>query len=249
LSEYLDPYGTGARVTFNLSNATLNLQANGFVFGSIDPVVNLRRSDTFHYSVGAGSGGTVNLAANSTWVGDIYVHALGNHDYGGDVVVNGGAHASFDNQASEVDSGHTTVNADVVGVGSFGMGLKDSYAGHPATLEFSGSVGYGQAITMSDAAHGGNAGLVLQLDKPTAFQGSVTLVQGRVDLEGLATADSYTFKNDMLSIFAGNAVIDTLRLHDATQYGFAVEKTATGVGVVAIGDPAHPPAGLAIHMV
>jgi hypothetical protein len=249
LTETLDPYGTGKDVTFNLSNSTLNLLADGSVFGSINPVINLSGADTFDFSVGAGSGGTINLSPNSTWTGDIYVHALGNHDYGGNVTVNGASNASFRNQASEIDSGHTTINANVVGIGSFGMGLKDSYGGYPATLEFAGSVGYGQTITMSDASHTSNSGLLLQVDKPLDFHGSVTLVQGSIDLMGLVTADSYSFKNDMLSIFSGSTVIDTLRLHDSTQFGFAVERTATSVNVVAISDPTNPPVGLPIHAV
>lgn len=249
LNEGLDPYGAGASVTFNLSDSTLNLVADAVYFGSINPVINIKHHDTFHYSVGAGSGGTINLLPNATWNGDIYVHALGNHDYGGDIAVNGARHASFDNHASEIDSGHTTINADVIGIGSFGMGLKASYGGHPATLEFSGAVGPGQTIYMSDAAHSNNTGLLLKLDKPTAFHGSVTLVQGTIDLVGLATADSYTFKNDLLSIFSGKSVIDTLRLHDAAAYGFVVEKTATRISVVSINDPTHRPAGLPLHAV
>jgi hypothetical protein len=247
LNELLDPYGSGASVTFNLSDSTLNLVADAVYSGSINPTVNLKGVDTFHYSAGAGSGGFVNLLPNSMWRGDIYVHALGNHDYGGNVIVAGGPHSSFANQTSEIDFSHTTIRADVIGIGSFGMGLKGSYAGHPATLEFSGAVGSGQTVTMSDPAHNGNSGLLLQLDKPTTFQGSVTLVQGTIDLIGLATADSYTFKNDMLSIFSGKSIIDTLRLHDATPYGFAVEKTATSVSVVSIADRLHPPFGLPIH--
>ena len=52
----------------------------------------------------------------------------------------------------------------------------------------------------------------------------------------------------MLRIFSGNKVIDTLRLTDQTQYGFAVEKTASSVNIVGI-DPSHPSTGtlLPIH--
>ena len=36
--------------------------------------------------------------------------------------------------------------------------------------------------------------------------------KSEVDLVGLAKADSYTFENDMLSIFSGNCLIDRLKL-------------------------------------
>ena len=71
-----------------------------------------------------------------------------------------------------------------------------------------------------------------------------------IDLVGLANAHSYTFKNDMLNIFSGNKIIDTLRLHDSTQYGFVVEPPTTGgsCNIVAIADPNNVPAGLPIHV-
>ena len=64
---------------------------------------------------------------------------------------------------------------------------------------------------------------------------------------GLATADSYTYKNDMLSIYSGKSVIDRLHLTDQTLHGFVVEKGAGSVNIVAILDPAHIPFGLPIQ--
>ena len=43
---------------------------------------------------------------------------------------------------------------------------------------------------------------------------------GEIILEGLK-ATSYSFKNDLLSIFHGNTVIDTLKLAVQTVGGFA----------------------------
>jgi len=67
---------------------------------------------------------------------------------------------------------------------------------------------------------------------------------------GLTTADSYSYKNDMLNIFSGNKIIDTLRLHDSTQYGFVVEppETRGTVSIVAIADPTNPLPSLPIHI-
>jgi len=85
------------------------------------------------------------------------------------------------------------------------------------------------------------------------FLGSVTLyhssgpMTATINLEGLANADSYTFANDMLSIFSGKSVIDTLRLHDSTQFGFAVNKVPDGVSVVTNVDQTNPVGGLPVH--
>ena len=75
------------------------------------------------------------------------------------------------------------------------------------------------------------------------------MVARQIDLNGLLqAADGYSFKNDMLKIFSGKSVIDTLRLHDSTQYSFAVEKTASSFNIVAITDPSNRPVGLPIHV-
>jgi hypothetical protein len=69
-----------------------------------------------------------------------------------------------------------------------------------------------------------------------------------IDLIGLATADSYTYRNDMLSIYSGKSAINRLHLTDQTLHGFVVEKGAGRVNIVAILDPAHVPVGLPIHV-
>ena len=81
----------------------------------------------------------------------------------------------------------------------------------------------------------------------STFPGTVDLTNGEIDLNGLAKANSYTYQNDMLSIFSGKSVIDTLRL--ASSETFSVEKTSTG-GVSIYTAAASPPPGtlLPIHM-
>jgi hypothetical protein len=49
----------------------------------------------------------------------------------------------------------------------------------------------------------------------------------------------------LLRCFSGNSVIDTLRLHDSTQYGFVLEKTASNVNILAV-TPTNPPVGLPV---
>ena len=105
----------------------------------------------------------------------------------------------------------------------------------------------GQAIRVGPQVGSGDASL--QIDAPNQFLASTELFNnGRIDLMGLATADRSTYQNDMLSIFSGNSLLDTLHLHDSTSNGFVVElPTVTGgssVNIVAITDP---PPGLLIQ--
>ena len=149
------------------------------------------------------------------------------------------------------------VNANVVGSGSFSVtntGMRGTVApvlNSIARMEFAGSVGAKQIV--ADSA-------LLVLDKPNQFAGHVLLsvrdggtlanplFPAEIDLIGLANADSYTYKNDMLSIYSGKSVIDRLRLTDATPNGLVVEKGAGSINIVAILDPAHPSVGLPIHV-
>jgi len=66
-----------------------------------------------------------------------------------------------------------------------------------------------------------------------------------IDLVGLAHADSYTFKNDMLSIYSSNHVIYAMRLQAYTGSGvFEVAQTPLGVNIYPTADPNNLPAGL-----
>lgn len=180
------------------------------------------------------AGGTiVNLDPGARWSGttDLSLATV--------LTVSGAAGSVFNNDGNSILGGSATINADVIGKGSMNV----SSGGK---LEFVQSVGSHQSITDTS---------IVQIDKPKEFAASITLAApaagnspAEIDLEGLAKAGSYTFKNDMLRLFSGNKVIDTLRLTDQTQYGFAVEKTASSVNIVGI-DPTHPATGtlLPIH--
>ena len=79
----------------------------------------------------------------------------------------------------------------------------------------------------------------VRVDQPDAFHGAVNLnIFGELDLQGLANADSYTFQNDMLSIYSGGTVLDTVRLTAppapptlSGNFDLAVYQTPTGVAV------------------
>jgi len=191
----------------------------------------------------------VNLSPSSTWTGSIN---FTNRYSPSTLTINAEAHSVFNNVASTIEFSNVDIPVPVVGIGKFAVGL--------GKLEFEGPVAAGQSVTVNVSIAYSSTNATLQIDKPAEFLGSTTIVYqgnsnnplsvapvGEIDLMGLATADSYSYRNDMLSIFSGKSVIDTLRFHDGTIHGFAVEKTATSVNIVNIIDPSHPPVGLPVH--
>ena len=149
------------------------------------------------------------------------------------MTINGLREAAFHNTLSSSGQGNVTINVDVVGKGIFQLEL--------GATEFAKSVTADQQVTVGNGA-------TLRADHPRDFDANVSLFNnGEIDLIGLARADSYSFKNDMLSIFSGHKVIDTLRLRDQTSYGFVVQQTAGSVNIVSILDPSNPPTGLQIN--
>ena len=90
----------------------------------------------------------------------------------------------------------------------------------------------------------------LVIDHPNRFHGQVDLGSGDIDLNGLARADSYSFRNDMLTIYASNGkALDKLRL-TSNSSAFSVEKTATGVSIYTADDTLHSSTGtlLPLHI-
>jgi hypothetical protein len=226
--------GTG---TFNLSQrAKLDLSVGGGVLHAT-ATVNMAGHDAL--TVHDDGDAYVNLAANAAWVGGFDVARA---NFGAFLMVNGGSHASFRNTTSVLHPfGSAIIGADVRGPGTFTV---DS----GAQLEFKASVARGQSVTLADDGPGiGAPPAKVSIDDPGQFHGSIDLQSGEIDLAGLSQADSYRFDNDVLSIFAGNEIIGSLRLHDASQFGFAAETTATGVRVFSIADPLQPASGLPLH--
>jgi hypothetical protein len=232
-----------------LGDATINLKdgsGGSTVFGHA--VFNMKGDDNFGIQPIGNASATVNLAANSHWIGTF-------SDFGGALIVNGVNKSSIVNDSSggglNGAGSFAFLNADVEGTGQL-----VAFGG--SKLEFGQTVGSGQVIAVDGRGTGVPGSVsVIQIDKPNLFAGQVNLgfhlggVDGgeEIDLIGLAQADSYTYQNDLLSIFGGGKVIDTLRLIDNTTNGFAVEKTASGVIKIAtITDPTNPPVGLPIDV-
>jgi hypothetical protein len=185
----------------------------------------------------------VNLAAGATWTGTLKAEQGSGPWFPSDIAVNGQPHSSFaNNGASSVTDGSVKLDTDVTGHGSFDVVAPVQGIGLPlriSKLEFIGSVGSGQTIT--------DAGQVV-VDLPKDFAAHVTLeAGGELDLAGLVRADSYMFRNDILSIYSGRAVIDRVNLTDSTPYGFTLNRVGASVDIVATAGPARVLAGLAVH--
>jgi hypothetical protein len=83
------------------------------------------------------------------------------HPYQGEVTVNGGAGAAFNNNGgSTIELSGATISSDVIGVGSFDLGA--------GIIEFVKSVGAGQSITAGAGA--------VRVDQPNAFAATMTLM-------------------------------------------------------------------------
>ena len=124
-----------------------------------------------------------------------------------------------------VDNGNATINAAVVGSGSFVTALGSN-------LTFGGFVGGGQSADLA-------LGATITIDHPKEFHGSVGYASYTqalsgpfgdfVDLVGLGNAAGYSIKNDLLTITAANGQpIDHLHL----QPGFAPQQVIEDAGSV-----------------
>jgi hypothetical protein len=240
--------------TFNLSqNSTLNLSlTSGALVGVDSAAINISGNDNLMLN-DTGSDVTVNLGSDAKLSGTFNMGPFHGETFG-NLTVNGGTGSAFKNHGISVvvNTEQATINADVIGKGSFVVANQGGFLpgeSSRAKMEFGASVGSNQSVT--------DSGLII-IDKPDQFSAKVTFLTSQatpllpfpaeIDLIGLATADSYTYRNDMLSIYSGKSVIDRLRLTDDTPYGFAVEKTAGSVNIVAISDPTSPPIGLPKHI-
>ncbi len=135
------------------------------------------------------------------------------------------------------------VGADVVGNGLYIVEAK-------ATLCFLYSVGPGQTVLLSNKHPGGTYGASqLVVDQPFGFLGQVDLQYVKPPPHAPAMAneqstinllmswdakgwDSYSYKNDMLKLWSGPSVVDTLRLQVADPYGITVQKAPGAWAVI-----------------
>lgn len=227
------PYETSTNPVLNVFSGARVTLTEGFGSApfSTTPTVNVYGHDTVNlvllsgYERGLQS--TVNLAPHAGMAGTIQI---GTHD--ASLTINGATGSWFDNTNTSVGyNSVATIDANVIGVGSFEMG---GYS----LLSFGGSVSHGQTVAL---AGGYNA---VMIDHPTAFHGTIDWVAAAgaievaVDLLNI-TANSYLFSNDRLALFAGNRIVDRLHVN-AAPGAFDVYATSTGVTLQSTGTPANP---------
>ena len=195
--------GPSLKVTLNMAgggsanvavdNQTLGLQLNGNMGG-------------IELSDGLGLLGTVNLAINTDLV------VTGSMDFVAGFDASGvGSHLT-NNGTIGLSKGKLDVDLD--GTGTYNV---HRYHDRGGNVEVTGPVAPGLTFNLQGESSTFNAGLTI--DRPAEFQGNVTVGSGpsgpSVDLltlTGLGGADSYDLKNDLLSIYQGNTVIDTVNL-------------------------------------
>ena len=160
---------------------------------------------------------------------------------------NARANATFNGATTLSYDSDVQVSQDVLGTGSFAVT-------QGASLVFLGAVGPGQTVSVSNTTVFGSGRLII--DNPNEFHGAVDLTYipgtgagvSQIDLLGLTKADSYSYHNDMLSIWSGKSVIETLRLATSTPYGFTVQLTKCGVSVIADTANHSFPGALPVHV-
>jgi hypothetical protein len=162
---------------------------------------------------------TVNLEARSRLITTI--HAGGYFD---ELTVNGAASSRLVNGSDSVVN-VATINADVVGRGTW------SFLAHPLSggyLEFGDTVAHGQTVEL-----GFNS--TLHIDQPDAFRGLVNAGSvwsssyGNILLAGIQ-ADSWSYRNDMLSLMNDGKVVDRLRIEQAAGASpFEVGQGSSGI--------------------
>jgi hypothetical protein len=195
------------------------LNENIPVYGGVNETINVHGLAVFSLPVGGihSPNITVNLGSfDGTWLGG-FTQAPGSHL----TITSGGQFASqegFTASGPSTANGSTYIGANVFGLGTSSINEFQTHS--KGKLEFAHSVE--GSITVTDSGSGGSRGVV-QIDNPAQYSAATQLGFGEIILEGLK-ATSYSLKNDLLSIFNGSRIIDTLNLSVQSVGGSAPER-------------------------
>jgi hypothetical protein len=127
---------------------------------------------------------------------------------------------NFKNINSSLSMGSMAVKSDMIGTGSTSLTFMH--------LELDDSVSVGQTFTLNPASS-------LTIDHPGQFHGVVvgttlgSAPASEIVLAGIK-ADSYSMTNDLLTLYAGDKVVDSLVLH-ATPAQMFVGQGSSGVAI------------------
>lgn len=216
--------GTGDALSMN--GGTMNIVGNALhgstIYGAStgNTIVNTL-SVSGNASFNDNGQSVVNLAAGANWTGSI-----GIGPYTGGVVVNGSA--TFTNVASSINN-TVSIDAIVAGTGTFNV----SAVHNQGRLEFQHGVSAGQTVTIYGNQYG-PVGATVIADDPKSYLATTNLGAGDLILKGLV-ADSYSFKNDLLTLMKDNTIVDTLHLTKMTgPYGvtnFGVSQLSAAIDI------------------
>jgi hypothetical protein len=233
--------------TYNLHNATLPA---GFLFegvgaGSANTNAKIDASgrDAFDIDTAGPRDGVVdaqvNLAAHADWIGTFRMII-------GFIHIDGTNESTFDNNGVSVLEGASgTIDTNVSGKGTIEL-IRNNAANGSLKFGPHATVGAGQTVVMEQGTNS-----TLTIDDPRTFHGTVDIgvtnssAADSADINlKLPLADSYSFKNDLLSFFnAHNHPIASLHLE--ADVPFAVTKSlSTGeVQIYTAYDTSHQTSG------
>jgi hypothetical protein len=239
--------------TLNLSHAArvdLFLSSGTQVVANVSGVV-----DTINASVAgivsrpAGGALTVNLD-HAILFGSFNIGSfpIGPTSGGSVTITSENRPALFINNATDtVSGGSADIDVDVVGKGTFNVTSGFMRVQPvPGRIQFGGFVSGGETVSVSGFVSTPPGPSSVVIEQPREFFATVDLHDfSLADLVGLARADSWSYKNDLLSIKAANGkVIDRLHVvSDASStgsvHGLSVSKTAAGDVLVSPGTDFH----------
>jgi hypothetical protein len=257
-----DPLVVSGAISFPPPPTTINLSHHAHVLleksdfsAAATVIVNVKGTDFLDAvtgTIGNDPGGapslTVSLAHNARLLGSFNMRF-------GTLTISDGNHARYVNNGTDSLRGtHAVIGTDVTGSGTFQVSaVQVSRTGAiPGFLEFGEFVSKGQTVDLTGLRVVDEFGNVfpttstIQLDEPKEFRGTVDLHDLSIaDLVGLAKADSWSYENEMLSIFNGcGRLIDKLNvISDATStgdtHGLSVSKSLAGDVLVNPGTDFH----------
>ncbi len=185
---------------------------------------------------------TINLAANSIWIGGFTAMP-------GDLF-NISGRGVWDNNITTYTDQNTNVGVDVIGAGT--IEAHQAHSQGQLTFLHGVSVAATQTVKVDGYQLYGSEFGDVEIQSPSLYHAMTDIGFGQIILDGLK-ATSYSLKNDLLTLFNGKSVVDTLRLDvnnsvNAQPITFVVSKIAAGIGIFTDGHSAidHGTA-LAVH--
>jgi hypothetical protein len=135
---------------------------------------------------------------------------------------------------SEIAGGLANFDSDLTGDTKVGVG---GIFGAGSDVSINGHVQSGLVFEINGVAR-------LTLDKPTEFHGEIDLLPNPlplVDLVGLTPADSWSYRNDMLTIRdSGDHVVDRTHIvSDSSTGGLSLSKMTDGTVQISLGQDFH----------